>query len=104
VNVLIPVYRWGHVLAHTLVDNETADRIPSWRNLHLNHWGYATVYDPKFQRVAALHRFVVGLGHRTGGVVHHVNGDKLDNRRANLEVFSSHSEHLLAHSFRGLAA
>lgn len=43
-----------------------------------------------------LHRLVALA--REGQVVHHKNGDRLDNRSENLEVHNSHSEHFRAHA------
>ena len=40
---------------------------------------------------------------RPGEVVHHINGDKRDNRPENLEVFASQAEHARRHSPKMLA-
>lgn len=45
---------------------------------------------------SALHRIVMGLTRADGGIVHHVSGDRLDNRRRNLRVVTR-SEHSLLH-------
>lgn len=44
--------------------------------------------------VYALH---IGRSLRRSEVVHHINGDRLDNRIENLELFSSHAEHMRHH-------
>lgn len=44
--------------------------------------------------IYALH---IGRSLRRSEVVHHVNGDRLDNRIENLELFSSHSAHMKHH-------
>lgn len=33
-----------------------------------------------------MHRYIMNLGYKNGGGVHHINGNKLDNRRINLIV------------------
>ena len=49
-----------------------------WRR---NGWGYA---EAGSKRAVLMHRLIVSAP--PGMVVHHRNGDKLDNRKANLEI------------------
>jgi hypothetical protein len=47
----------------------------------------------------AMHRFIAGAG--PGQIVHHLNGNGLDNRRENLHVYDSAGEHLREHKLKG---
>lgn len=79
--------RAGEVVAHALVDN--ADEVAITRHRwHLGH-GYAkrSVYRADGTiGTQSMHRAVLGLGVGDGGEVDHINGDRLDNRRANLRI------------------
>ncbi|MCM3041695.1 HNH endonuclease [Paenibacillus motobuensis] len=48
-----------------------------------------------------LHRIIaeqkLGRKHKQGEVVHHINGNKRDNRSENLKVFASQKEHAAWH-------
>lgn len=52
------------------------------RSTHLNK-GYASVVDSEGKK-QRIHRFI--LGNPEGKVIDHINGNKLDNRRANLRA------------------
>lgn len=78
----------------------SGERNPWWRGGKRKKQGYVVV------RVATNkceyeHRLVaeekLGRALLTGEVVHHINGDKGDNRPENIEVFSSHSDHMKLH-------
>lgn len=79
---------------HTIIDEEDWDRVGPfkwWVQRSLNTW-YARRHerdqDGK-KRLVALHRFL--LCAPPGTFVDHINGDGLDNRKANLR-FATHSQ------------
>ena len=73
----------GSAVFRAIVDEADYPRVSSLRWSHTN--GYACRKEPGNIH-QSMHRFILGL---TGGdEVDHVNGDGLDNRRANLRVCS----------------
>jgi HNH endonuclease len=80
-----------------LVDDEDYERVAAHR------WSYRKGYAAN-SRVGLMHIFI--MQPHAGRIVHHREGDKLDNRRSELEVVT-HAEHGLRHSgdrWRGRAA
>jgi hypothetical protein len=80
--VELPVFWHGDVVAYTRVDLVDAVDVAHMR-WHLHSAGYA-LSGPRGDLL--LHRVVLGLVKGDGMVVDHVNGDRLDNRRANLRA------------------
>jgi hypothetical protein len=79
----LPVRRGGVVVAHALVDVVTDEmRACKW---WLDQDGYVLA-SPRRGVKFGLHRLVLGLEPGDGLEADHVNGDRLDNRRANLRV------------------
>lgn len=88
----IPVYtggsRWdvGTLVGHALVD-------PEWAHLGDLRWrigdGYAVRtqwHADRTREKLSMHRVVMGLGRGDEMQVDHINGDRLDNRAANLRL------------------
>ena len=82
---------------------------PESRRLRKNAYmrEYSFAHDVRYRtlrvsgKLISEHRYVMSefLGRplEKGEVVHHINGDKLDNRFENLHLFKSQSEHLEFH-------
>lgn len=67
----------------TLVDEDVFEKIKNQK------WGFVrTGYAQKRinYRLVYLHRLVMGLEHRDGKIVDHINGNRLDNRKENLRI------------------
>ena len=79
--------RDGSVRARVLVDELDFDALSAYR-WHLDSKGYVYRHDwhGNRDRPVRLHRQIMGLATGDPGIVDHVSGDKLDNRRANLRV------------------
>lgn len=83
--VSIPLYRGGETTPCTiaLVDDEFA---------HLAHYSWlrrfvdGRIYAERTKDSVLMHRVILGLARGDGLKVDHINGDGLDNRRANLRL------------------
>ena len=82
--VEVPV-KAGEVFLVTLMDAADADRLGDHR-LSLGSHGYAQMFWDK--HVTLVHRWILGLQRGDRRVGDHINGEPLDNRRANLRAVS----------------
>jgi hypothetical protein len=79
--------RDGSVRAHVLVDDEDYAWLSQWRwTLLPSGYAYRRTRRGPSAGVIYMHRQILGLVRGDGRVGDHVNGDRLDNRRANLRV------------------
>lgn len=77
--------RDGTLVAYTLLDPEDYARFND-RRWSLQATGYAQGWDRHIKKVRTLHREIMALPIGDYRHVDHINGDKLDNRRANLRA------------------
>lgn len=82
----IPLTAWGRIDAFTVVDQSDARLLAadSWALHRSDTKVYARRSDGAF-----MHRIIAGLDASDRRVVDHINGDSLDNRRANLKVVTT---------------
>jgi len=90
--IAISKNRWA------LIDDEDIEKCSEYR-WHVLAMGkskheYITGYKQRCykQPRIRLHRFILGLAKEDERVVHHINGDTLDNRKVNLQIMTR-SEH-----------
>lgn len=85
--VRVPV-RYKSRVESALVDHKDADRV-NRRRWHLSSGGYAcaSAYRGNYHRsLMLMHRYILGLPIGDPREVDHINGNRLDNRRANLRI------------------
>ena len=85
---------------YTLVDDIDAPKLAG-KKLYLTTRGCADFYLDNGKK-ESVHRFILGLKHGDKKIVYHINGNRLDNRRANLGVTDAMQRYLsLLEAFGG---
>ena len=95
----IPVWHKGQIVAYAQVDGQDVNHVMTfcWS---LHNRGYAITGGGNLK--VLMHRLILGLANEPGQgrgsgarrlQADHVNGDKLDNRRANLRVVTNQENH-----------
>ena len=79
-----------------LLKSQAGSKNYHWKGFYIHKGGYRVVYDEDHRRVLE-HRLVLKSKLKKGEVVHHVNGNKLDNRPENLMIMTQ-SEHIKEHA------
>lgn len=82
---------WGEIeFCFAIVDNEDYERVKNhgethggWQANRSKTSTYAATVSERYVPTVAMHRFILGLD-RGEGVVDHINGNGLDNRKVNL--------------------
>lgn len=90
VGILIPLGRKGDPVAWALVDEDDYEMLSQSR-WYLSNKGYAYRSDSRVPRSDFMHRVIMDAP--KGMHVDHISGDKLDNRRGNLQVISCSEHH-----------
>jgi hypothetical protein len=86
--VLVPLRdNWGEPRAYALIDPDDADRVAAYRWHLRNAEGYVATAIGRSS--LSLHRFIWRDQVPDGLVVDHINGWRLDNRRANLRLVTT---------------
>ena len=82
---LIPIYRDDEVVAYAIVDEDDFGHLNQWR-WSLSGKGYARRKDTilGIEITRYMHRIVADIPDDSGLLGDHINGNRLDNRRANL--------------------
>lgn len=99
-----PVVRHEHLSEYNRLHNpermspEVRQKLRNSRLDTGNGRSYKKYYGRHEHRIVA--EKMLGRELRPGEVVHHINGDKRDNRPANLMVFASQAEHARWHAMR----
>ncbi len=83
-HVEVPAKRRSEYVA-VLLNAEDRDALGR-RTLSIGSHGYPQLWVGEPTRVQVLHRWILGLEKGDGLIGDHINGEKLDNRRANLRA------------------
>lgn len=81
---------WVRKGKYALIDDEDAERVSKvdWHLVQSPTTLYARTFDKRIGKSQQLlHRMVIGA--QPGEIVDHINGDGLDNRRANLRIVTA---------------
>lgn len=83
--VRIPLYKRKAIIGYALIDAADEPLVAPYR-WTVTPGSYVRTNVPVDGHVLAIHRVILGLKHRDGKKVDHVNRNPLDNRRTNLRL------------------
>ncbi len=89
----LPVWYGDEIVASTLVDAERYDELGAWAWHTFRMDAASGTWGPPVAQGLILARVVAGCVKGDGQIVHHINEDRFDNRRPNLQICNSAHEH-----------
>jgi hypothetical protein len=88
--------------AHETIIKKSLEKFETNPTIHINNGGYKEIYIPR-EGNKKYHHYVWEQSGRTipeGFCLHHINGNKLDNRLKNLILLTHHDHHKLHNAER----
>lgn len=87
------IYRWCKEIIRNKSESLQKEKHPLYKGGSIDVYGYHVLWEKR--KLIRKHRLVMNLP--KGMIVHHINGNKLDNRKENLQVMTR-GEHTRLHN------